>query len=71
LSVYFSYLADELADIGEQLADPALAPYAGALRGAVGRALVLACEAGRAAAAHQAGPPPATDPARQARANPA
>lgn len=48
VSVYFSYLADELTEIEERLMEADLAPYSAPLRRAIAKAFELACEAGRA-----------------------
>ena len=48
LSAYFSYLVDELADIEERLGEEDVAPYAAALRRAIGMAHFQARLADRA-----------------------
>ena len=49
MSVYFSYLADELADIEERLRQADVAPYSTALRRAISSAYAEALLADRAA----------------------
>ena len=49
MSVYLNYLADELADIVERLAEPDLAPFTQRLRATLSEAFVQACAAEQAA----------------------
>jgi hypothetical protein len=49
VSVYFTYLAAELAEIAERLAEDDLAPLSAELRQAISEAYVEACAAERAA----------------------
>jgi hypothetical protein len=49
LSVYFTYLAAELADIAERLAEDDLAPLSAELRQTISDAFVEACAAEQAA----------------------